>query len=86
MKNSFGTAYETFKEAVKVDSSIRFQTVTDFMNKRDDVQAKSKPRGTNSFVSPGAKFEFEICIMDMESKYATSNARYGLAAIDNFTN
>ena len=44
----------------------------------------SKPRGSNSFVSPGAKFEFEIDIVDMESKDATSNARYGLVAIDNF--
>ena len=46
---------------------------------------KSKPRGSNSFVSPGAKFEFEIDVMDMEPKDATSNARYGLVAIDNFT-
>ena len=43
----------------------------------------SKPRGSNSFVSPGAKFEFEIDIMDMGSKGATSNTRYGLVAIDN---
>ena len=46
---------------------------------------KSKPKGSNSFVSPGARFEFEIDIMDMESKDATSNARYGLVAIDSFT-
>ena len=46
---------------------------------------KSKPRGSNSFVSPGARFEFEIDIMGMESKDATPNTRYGLVAIDNFT-
>ena len=46
---------------------------------------KSKPRGSNTFVSPGAKFEFEIDKMDMESKGATSIARYGPVAIDNFT-
>ena len=45
---------------------------------------ESKPKGSNSFVSPGARFEFEIYIMDMESKDATSNARYGFVAIDNF--
>ena len=41
----------------------------------------SKPKGSNPFVSPGAKFEFETDIMDMESKDATSNTRYGLVAI-----
>ena len=59
------------------------QDVQEYLSKRDDIQVKSKPRGSNSFVSPGAKFEFEIDIMDMESKGATSNTRYGLAAIDN---
>ena len=46
---------------------------------------KSKPKGSNSFVSPGAKFEFENDLMDMESTYVTSNTRYGLVAIDNFS-
>ena len=55
------------------------------MNKRDDVQVGIKPKTYNSFVSPGARFEYEIDIMDMEPKDAISNARYGLVAIDNFT-
>ena len=55
------------------------------MNKRDDIQAKLKPNTYNSFVSPGAKFEFEIDLMDIETKGATSNTRYGLAATDMFT-
>ena len=54
------------------------------MNKKTDIQVKSEPETYNSFVSPGAKFEFEIGIMDMESKDATSNARYGLVAIESF--
>ena len=54
------------------------------MSKRGDIQVKSKPGTYNIFVSPGSKFEFEIDIMDMESKNATSNARYGLVAIDSF--
>ena len=82
---NFGTAYETYKEAIKKDSSIRLQGVKNYLSKRDDIQVKSKPRGSNSFVSTGAKFEFEIDIMDMESKDATSNTRYGLVAIDKFT-
>ena len=55
------------------------------MSKRSDIQVKSKPKTYNSFVSPGAKFEFETDVMDMVPKDATSNARYGLVAIDNFT-
>ena len=55
------------------------------MSTRDDIQVKSKPKTYNSCVYPGAKFEFETDIMDMESKYATPNTRYGLVAIDKFT-
>ena len=55
------------------------------MSKRDDIQVKTKPNTHNSFVLPGAKFEFEIDLMDIETKGATSNTRYGLVAIGNFT-
>ena len=46
---------------------------------------KSKPRGSNSFVSPGAKFEFEIDIMDMLTRDGGEGVRYAMVAIDNFT-
>ena len=55
------------------------------MNKRDDIQVETKPKTFNSFVSPGAKFEFGIDIMDMGSKGAASNTRYGLVSVCNFT-
>ena len=55
------------------------------MSKRDDIQVTVKPNTYNSCVSPGAKFEFEIDLMDIETKGATSNTRYGLVAIDIFT-
>ena len=55
------------------------------MSKRDGIQVKVKPNTYNSFVSPGAKFEFEIDLMDIGTKGATSNTRYGLVAICNFT-
>ena len=57
----------------------------DYLSKRDDIQVKYKPKSYNSFVSPGARFEFETVLMDMESKDATSDTRYGLVAIGNFT-
>ena len=81
---NFGTAYETYRQPVKTDNSIRLQDVKEYLGKRDE-QVKSKLKTYNSFVSPGAKFEYEIDTMDMESKDATSNARYGLVAIDIFT-
>ena len=84
-ESNFGTAYETYKEAVKKDASIRLQDVKDYLSKRDDIQVKYKPKSYNSFVSPGANFEYEIDIMDIEAKNSTSDTRYGLVAIDNFT-
>ena len=45
---------------------------------------KSKPRGSNSFVSPGAKFEFEIDIMNILARDGGEGVRYGMVTIDNF--
>ena len=84
-ETNFGTAYETYKEVVKKDNSIRLQDVKDYLSKRDDIQVKSKPKSYNRFASPGANFEYEIDSMDIETKGATSDTRYGLVAIDNFT-
>ena len=61
-QSNFGTAHETYKEAVQNDNGIRLQYVNNYLSKRDDIQVKSKPRGGNSFVSLGAKFEFDIYI------------------------
>ena len=83
-ETNFGTAYETYKEAVKKDNSIRLQDVKDCLSKRDDIQVKSKTKSYNSFVSPGAKFEFEIDIMDVLARDG-DGIRHGLCAIDNFT-
>ena len=46
---------------------------------------KSKPRGSNSFVSSGAKFEFEIDIIDILGRASGEGIRYGLVAIGNFS-
>ena len=82
---SFGTAHETYEEAVNIDSSIRLQDVSDYVNKGYVAQVKSKPEAYNSAVSPDVKFEYEADNMDMESQDANLNARYGLVAIENFT-
>ena len=49
------------------------------------MQVKYKPRGSNSFVSPGALFEFEIGIMGILARNGGESVRYALVAIDNFT-
>ena len=46
---------------------------------------KSKPRGSNSFVSPGARFEFEIDIMDTLARDGGGSVRNAIVAIGNFT-
>ena len=80
----FGTAYGTYKEALNKDNSIRLQDVKNYLSKGDDIQVKSKPRGSNSFVSPGAKFEFEIDIMDILARDGGEGVIYAMVAIGNF--
>ena len=83
-ETNFGTAYETYKEAVKPDSNIRLQHVKYYLNKRDDIQVNSKPRGSDSCVSPGAKFEYEIYFMDVLARDGVGTP-YAIVAIDNFS-
>ena len=61
------------------------QNVKDYLSKRDGIQVEYKPKSYNSFVSPGANFEYEIDIMDIEANGSASDTRYGLVAIDDFT-
>ena len=46
---------------------------------------KSKPRGSTSFVSPGARFEFELDIMGILARGGGESGRYAMVAIGNFT-
>ena len=46
---------------------------------------KSKQKDSNSFVSPGAKFDFEIDLMYILARDGGEGVRYGLVAIVNFT-
>ena len=82
---NFGTAYQTYKEAVKLDNSVMHQYVKYYLSNRDDIQVTTKPKPYTSCVSPGAKYEFEIDLMDIGANGATSNTRYGLVAIDGFS-
>ena len=84
-ESNFGSAYETYKDAAKKDNSIRLQGLKNYLSKRDDIQVKSKPRGSNSFVSPGARFEFEVDRMDILARGGGESVRYAMVAIGNFT-
>ena len=80
-ETNFGTAYEVYKEAVKKDSSVRLQDVKDYLASREDKQINFKYKKYNSFISPGANFEYEVDLMFMSK----NDPNIGLVAIDNFT-
>lgn len=80
-ETNFGTAYEVYKQAVKTNNSVRLQDVKDYLNSREDKQINFKYKKYNSFVSPGANFEYEVDLMFIDSK----DVNIGLVAIDNFT-
>ena len=61
------------------------QDVKDYLSSREDKQTQFKYKKYNSCVSPGARFEFEIYIMDVLARDGGDGIRYGLCAIDNFT-
>ena len=82
-ETNFGTVYEVYKEAVKINNSIRLQDVKDYLSKRDDTQVQFKHTKHNSFVSSNPLFEIEMDVMDIGT--SVTNMRYGLVAIDNFT-
>ena len=82
-ETNFGTAYETYKDAVKKDPSIRLQDVKNYLNSREDKQTHFKYKKYNSFVSPGVNYEYEIDLMDMGT--SVSEYRYGLIAVDGFS-
>ena len=84
-ETNFGTAYETYKTAVKQSPDIRLQEVKDYLNSRQDIQVKFKYKKYNSFVSPGKNYEYEVDIADVLARDGGDGIRYGLCAIDNFT-
>ena len=82
-ETQFGTAYETYKDAVIVDSSIRLEDVKSHRGKGDDKETHFKYKKYNSFVSPGANSGYGVNIMDLGT--GGPEHRYGFIAVDNFT-
>ena len=75
-ETNFGTAYEVYKAAVKINSSIRLQYVKYLLSKGEDKQAQLKYTKHHSFVSSGPLFDIEIDVMDIGS--SVTNMKYGL--------
>ena len=78
----YGSMQDTFKEAKKVDSSIKFSDVKDWFER--SVQRKKNLRGFNSYVSLGPRDEFEVDLFDV-NYLGQDEFRYGFLSIDNFT-
>ena len=82
-ETQFGTACETYKDAVKIGRSIRLKDVKYYLIKRGDKEAHFKYTKYNMFVSPGANFEYDVDIMDLGT--SVPEYRYGFIAVNNFT-
>ncbi len=78
----YGSMADTFKEAKKVDSSIKFSDVKDWFER--SVQRKKNLRGFNSYASLGPRDEFEVDLFDV-NYLGQDEFRYGFLSIDNFT-
>ena len=78
----YGSMADTFKEAKKVDSSIKFSDFKDWFER--SVERKKNLCGFNSYVSLGPLDEFEVDLFDV-NYLGQDEFRYGFLSIDNFT-
>ena len=82
----YGSIKDTFDQAKKQDSSIKYIDVKKYLDKQTHRQVQFKPKGENSYVSPEPVFEIEMDIIDMTTSAEENDGfRYALGAIDNFT-
>ena len=73
-ETQFGTAYEIYKDAVKKYNIIKLKHVKYCLSSHQDKQTHFK-YNYNSFVSPGANFEYEVDLMDLGTN--VPEYRYG---------
>ena len=82
----YGSVKDTFDQAKKQDSSIKYIDVKKYLDKQTHRQVQFKPKGQNSYISPEPLFEIEMDIIDMTTSAEENDGfRYALVAIDNFT-
>ena len=59
-ETGFGSVRDTYLQAKAKDPGIRYIDVKAFLDKLAHRQAVFRPRGFNSWVSPGPLFEIEV--------------------------
>ena len=81
-----GSINDTYKKAVKLNSSVKVSDVKEYLGKQQHKQTQFQYKKHNSFVSPHPLFEIEVDLVDLSKKASESEGiRYGFVGIDNFT-
>ena len=84
-ENGYGSIKNTSEQIKKVDPSIKYDDVKTWMNKQPNKQRKAY-KGSNSYVAPFARFQYQIDIMDMINlKMTEEQPRYAIVVIDIFS-
>ncbi len=84
-ESGYGSIRNTYNEAKKVDPSITYEDVKQWMSKQPNKQRKAY-RGYNSYVAPFARYEYQIDLADMYSlQKDKAQPRYALVVIDIFS-
>lgn len=85
IETGYGSVKNTFEQARKQDKSITLEDVQKWMRQQPNKQIKAY-RGSNSYVAPFARFEYQIDIMDMYNLQKTpTQPRYSVVVIDIFS-
>jgi len=85
LETGYGSAKNTFDQAKRIDPTIKIEEVKAWLSKQPHKQIKAH-RGSNSYVAPFARFEYQIDIMDMNTlQKTTKQPRYALVVIDIFS-
>ena len=85
-ETGFGSVRDTYRQANAKDPGIRYIDVKNWLDKLAHRQAVFRPRGYNTWVSPGPLFELEIDLIDLTAQAEENDGfRYALVAIDSFT-
>ena len=85
IESGYGSIKNTFDQAKKIDPTIKIEEVKAWLSKQPHKQIKAH-RGSNSYVAPFARSEYQIDIMDMNKLQKTTiQPRYALVVIDIFS-
>ena len=85
-ETGFGSVRDTYRQANARDPGIRYIDVKAYLDRLAHRQAVFRPRGYNTWVSPGPLFEFEVDLIDLTAQAEENDGhRYALVAIDSFT-